>query len=142
MALWFFGDFQVEAASLKSIIGGAWEDAADFEVKKSRLTGHFRASWCMENYRLPSFGLSVRGSRGAMEVNDYSLRLELKEGSPRTWFRHDLDDHVPFLLGESEYYREDGAFVDAVFSGVTVEPNFTTALQVDRIIDQVKKKGM
>jgi len=141
LALWFFGDFQVEAASLISIIGGTWEDAANFEVKKSGLRGHFRTSWCMENYRLPSFGLTVKGDKGKMVVDDYSVRLELKDCSPRNWFRHDLDDHVAFLLGESEYYREDEAFVNAVLSGSPIQPDFATASQVDSVIDQVKKRG-
>ena len=141
LALWFFGDFKVESASIKSILGGTWEDSVDFSVTKSNLKGCFHVSWCMDEYRLPSFGLTIRGDRGVIEVNDYSVKMDLGDGKTKILFKHDLDDHVAFLLGDSEYCREDEAFINSILTGVKVEPSFRTASRVDWIIDQVKKVG-
>ena len=141
LALWLFGDFEVESASLKSIVNDGCEDTADFSVAKSGLTGQFRVSWCMDNYRMPSFGLALKGNNGVMKVNDYSVTLELKTGGPQVWFKHNLNDYVGFLLGESDYYREDEAFVNSIRNGSRVESNFESASKVDRLIDQVKKEA-
>jgi predicted dehydrogenase len=140
LALWFFDDFEVQSASLKSILNETGEDSVNFKVKKLRLEGTVHVSWCMDDYRMPSFGLIITGSAGTLKVNDYSLDLKLSNGNSYRWFRHDLNDHVNFLLGESEYYREDEAFVKSVLNGGKVEPSFVTASKVDRVIDQVKDK--
>ena len=141
LALWFFGDFEVEAASAKSILNEVSEDSVDFTVKKLGLEGVVHTSWCMDNYRMPNFGLTIAGSDGIMKVNDYSVDLKLNNGESHRWFKHNLDDHVNFLLGESEYYREDEAFVKSLLNGSGVEPSFVTASKVDKVIDQVKKKA-
>ena len=139
LALWFFGDFEVEKATLKSIVDENSEDSAKFNVKKSGLTGEFDISWCKDNYRLPNFGLTIRGSNGTLTVNDYNLILEPFGGKRSTWYRHDLNDNVNFLLGEPEYYREDEVFIRSILNGDKVEPSFRTSSKVDYIIDQVKK---
>jgi scyllo-inositol 2-dehydrogenase (NADP+) len=140
LALWLIGDFKLETASFKSIIDSEGEDSVDFKVTKHGLEGMFHVSWCMEDYRMPSFGLSIAGNAGTMKVDDYSIDLKLRSGDCYSWLKHDLDDHVGFFLGESEYYREDEAFINSVLSGVKVEPSFATASKVDFIIDQVRDK--
>jgi predicted dehydrogenase len=141
LALWFFGNFQVKSAMLKSSMGGIWEDSADFEVNKSGLTGNFHVSWCMDEYRLPSFGLIIKGHNGMLEVTDHFVKLNLKNLGPQVWYKHNLNDHVVFYLGDSEYFREDEAFVNSALTGNKVEPSFSTASKVDNIIDEVKKAG-
>jgi predicted dehydrogenase len=141
LALWFFGDFKVESASLKSIIGGTWEDSADFTVKRPGLKGDFHISWCKDEYRLPSFGLTIKGESGIMEINDYTVQLKLTDRDPQIWFRQNLNDNVSFLIGDSEYCREDEAFVNSVLTGDKAEPSFRTASKVDEVIDQVKREG-
>jgi predicted dehydrogenase len=141
LALWFFGDLEVDSAALKSMIGGCCEDSAHFTVKKSGLKGQFNVSWCMDNCRLPNFGLIISGHKGIMKVNDDSLELKLNDGTSSTLYRHDLDDNVNFLLGESEYYREDEYFVKSILTGNNAEPSFRTASKVDYIIDHVEKKA-
>ena len=141
LALWFIGDFKVESASSKSAVEEEGEDSVDFKVKKLGLEGTFHVSWCMDDYRMPNFGLSITGNAGTMKVNDYSLDLKLRNGDSCRWFKHDLNDHVSFLLGESEYYREDEAFVNSILNGVKVEPSFVTASKVDYVIDQVREEA-
>ena len=140
VAYWFFGDLNVDSAVLESIVDENCEDSAHFTVKNSSLEGHFDVSWCMDNYRMPHFELRVKGNKGELKVNDDELNLELKDGASSTWYRHDLNDNVDFLLGEREYYRENEYFVKAILSGNNVEPSFKTASKVDYLIDQVKKK--
>jgi predicted dehydrogenase len=140
LALWFFGDFKVESVLSKSINNNVAEDSVEFKVKKIGLYGTFHVSWCMDNYRMPNFGVSITGSAGTIKVNDYSLDLKLKNGQSRTWFKHDLNDYVRFLLGDSEYYREDEAFVNSILNDHKVEPSFLTATKVDYVIDQVRKE--
>jgi predicted dehydrogenase len=141
LALWFFGDLEVNSATLESLVEGSCEDSACFTVKKPGLEGQFNVSWCMDNYRLPDFGLMIRGQKGIMKVNDDNLELKLNDGKSTKWYRHDLDDKVNFLLGVPEYYREDEYFVKSALSGNTTEPSFFNASKVDYIIDQVKKKA-
>ena len=141
LALWFFGDFEVDEATLKSVVDKSCEDCANFTVRKSGLAGQFNISWCMENYRMPNFGLSIKGSNGNMKVDDYSISLEHNDGRSYTWYRHDLNDHVNFLLGEPEYYREDEHFIKSILNSDKAEPSFRTASKVDYIIDQVKKEA-
>jgi predicted dehydrogenase len=140
LALWFFGDFEVESASSKSILCEAGEGSVDFNVKKLGMKGAVHVSWCMDDYRMPSFGLAITGNAGTMKVNDYSLDLKLSNGDSYRWFRHDLDDYVNFLLGEPEYYREDEVFINSILNCGKVEPSFVTASKVDCIIDQVKEE--
>jgi predicted dehydrogenase len=139
LALWFFGDLEVDSAKLGSLVDGSSEDSAYFRVKKSGgLEGRFNISWCKENYRLPEFGLVIRGSEGIMRVNDDKVELNLDDGKSSRWYRHDLNDNVGFLLGAPEYFREDQCFVEAVLNGGNSEPSFCTASEVDYIVDQVK----
>jgi len=141
LALWFFGDLEVHSATLESILNRSCEDTAHFEVKKPGLQGQFHISWCMDNYRLPDFGLTIRGYKGIMKVNDDKLELKLNDGTSFVWYRHDLNDNVNFLLGDREYYREDEYFAKSILSGNNAEPSFETASKVDYVIDQVKRNA-
>jgi len=140
LALYLFGDFEVSSATLESINEESCEDVAQFEVKKSGLHGRFNVSWGMNDYRMPFFGLEIRGDKGIIKVDDYKVELRL-DGNSKSWYRHDLDDNVKFLLGDPEYYREDEFFVNSVLAGSKTEPSFLTSSKVDYIIDQVQKKA-
>lgn len=138
LALWFFGDFKVENASIESIVNNGSMDSAQFGVKASHgVVGEFSVSWCVDGHRMPEVGFTIHGSKGSLSVNDDVLELNLKDGSLRKWFRHDIGDNVAFWLGNPEYYREDEAFVKAVLKGKNVEPCFGTSAKVDGLIDEV-----
>jgi len=142
LALWFFGDLKVDSAKLESLIDNGSEDHAYFTTEKSGgLEGEFDVSWCMKNYRLPEVGFSIRGSKGIIGVNDDKLEVKLNSGKSSTWYRHDLDDNVPFFLGGPEYFREDAYFFKTVIEHLKAEPSFCTASQVDQIIDEVKHRA-
>lgn len=139
LALMFFGDLTVDPARQKSATDRDSEDSVYLRVKGSNgLEGEFNISWCMENYRLPEFGLLIKGSKGIIRVNDDKVELKLDDGDPSTWYRHDLDDNVDFLLGAPEFFREDKCFVKSVLDGRNADPSFCNASKVDYIIDQVK----
>jgi predicted dehydrogenase len=141
-ALWFFGDMQVESAKFGTLSGSRSQTIVYFECKRSDgLDGKFSVSQSMENYRMPEVGLLVSGSLGTIEVNDDRLDLKLKSGRSRTWYRHDLNDNVAFLLGTPEYFREDAHFINSILQGQTAEPSFETAMKVDCLIDQIKEKA-
>jgi predicted dehydrogenase len=142
LALWFFGDLQVDSSELTSLIDTSSEDSVYFRVKTSGgLEGEFNISWCVDNYRLPEVGLSISGSKGIMEVDDDKLQLKTNEGKSFTWYRHNLQDNVAFWLGGPEYFRENEYFVRSVAEEHNAEPSFHTASKVDRIIDQVKNRA-
>ena len=142
LALWLFGDLEVESAQQESMTEGGSEDSACFGVKNSSgLEGRFDVSWCMDNYRLPEFGLVIRGLKGVMRVDDYKVGLELNDGKSCRWYRHDLNDNVGFLLGDPEYFREDEYFIKSILEGHNAEPSFLTASKVDYVIDQVKSRA-
>jgi len=134
IALWYFGRLEVENADVSPLSGDAF-----FSVAGKGIVGEFRASWYKEGYRLPEIGLRVVGSKGELKVNDDRVEVKTK-GRVRIWHRQDLGDTVPFFLGGSEYYREDEAFVKAAKSGDSIEPDFQSALEVDRIIAQVEQR--
>jgi predicted dehydrogenase len=143
LALWFFGDLNVDLAKIGSLNAAGSEDYAYFKVKNlDGLEGQFDISWVKENYRLPEFGLILRGSRGYIEVNDD--KVELITGSAKNsvkWYRHDLNDSADFLLGSIEYFREDQHFIKSVLSGDRAEPSFHTSSKVDWIVDQVNRRA-
>jgi predicted dehydrogenase len=142
LALWFFGDLAVTSARVGSRTAEVSEDSVDFEVTSANgLRGRFEVSWCKSGYRMPEFGLAIRGANGMLVVNDDEVRLELTHAEPRRFFRQDLDDSVGFLLGGSEYFREDERFVDSVASGDNPESDFKSAMKVDSLLDQVRCKA-
>lgn len=143
VALWFFGDLEVESAAVKSVTSEGWEDSASVIARSiGELEGRFDISWCKKEYRMPEFGLTVHGSKGVLKVNDDALELGLGKGSLKKWYRHDLNDSVGFLLAAPEYYREDEAFVRSMLDGAVVEPSFLTASQVDHFIEQARTRAV
>jgi predicted dehydrogenase len=141
LALWFFGDLQVDSVDSMSATGGGFEDSVRFTVAQSGgFEGQFDVSWCMDGYRMSEAGLLITGSKGIIEVNDDKVELKLSNGKLSVQRRHDLDDHVGFWLGSPEFFREDEYFVKSVTEGGVAEPSFLSASKVDRIIDQVKRK--
>ena len=139
LALWLFGDFQVESVNSQPLSSKGSEDRVCFAVSSSGgLKGQFDVSRSMEGYRMPEVGLSVIGSKGTLKVNDDKLEFKLNDGESFTWYRHDLGDNVDFWLGESEYFREDQHFIRSILEGRSAEPDFHTASKIDRIIDRVR----
>jgi predicted dehydrogenase len=142
LALWFFGDLEVTSSKIESFNEAGVDDAVCFLVEKgNNLEGKFDISWCKEHYRLPEFGLSVEGSKGRIDVNDYEVRLKLKNGESGRWLRQDLNDNVDFLLGDPEYFREDLYFMTSILRSREPEPSFRTASRVDSIIEQVRSRS-
>src|SRR3990170_4288933 len=131
LALWFFGELDVTSAKIESHIAQGSEDKASFEVKgSSGLTGRFRVSWCENGYRMPEFGLTIKGEYGELYVNDDELELKLNEDKPERWYRQDMGDDVGFFLGGSEYFREDEYFAQHIASGCKTESDFESAMRV------------
>lgn len=143
LALWFFGDFQVDSAMSQLLNESDPEPSVSFRVKKpaNGLIGEFNVSRCMKNYRLPEVGLLIEGSEGSMNVNEDRVELKLNDEQLSTWYRHDLNDNAGFMLGAPEYFREDEYFVKSLSEGHNVEPSFYTASKVDYLIDQVIDRG-
>jgi predicted dehydrogenase len=142
LAMWFYGDLQVEEAKVEAAASKGTTDSAYFRARTAGgLPGEFRSSWCVENYRLPEIGLSINGSKGIMRVNDDDLELKLNNGNAYLWHRHDLNDGAAFFLGGTDYLREDEAFVRAMAGGSQVEPSFRSAAKVDQVLDQVEERA-
>ncbi len=142
LALWLFGDMEVKSAALKSIIGEGSEDEAYFEVNtKKGLEGEFSASWCKDGYRLPEMGLTIIGTKGTIRVNEDTVELKSEGKDSVLWYKHDLDDTVPFFIGGSEYQRQDQLFINAIQQVYNPEPSFRTASKVEEIVDQVNDYG-
>jgi predicted dehydrogenase len=140
LALWFFGDL---LSSIKVVSStDPKSDSVQFEVNgKNDFAGKFDISWAKEGYRMPEFGLTIRGSEATLKVDDNELILGLDGEKPKRWYRQDLDDHVAFLLGESEYFRENDHFIKSIILKGFCEPNFQTAKKVDYLLEQVRCKA-
>lgn len=139
LALWYFGGLEVKSASVESLLGAGSQDAAHLRlVSPQGMGGEINMSWCQENYRMPEIGLLVNGSKGTMKVDEDKVELLLDAGGSHTWHKHDLEDAVPFFLGGTDYVREDETFVQSIKRGACPEPGFTTAADVEQVIDCVK----
>ena len=140
LSLWFFGELHL--SQVKTSTRGDQSDSVKFEVEGSNgLVGYLEASPFMPDYRMPEIGFLIKGSEGEMVVNDDRVELRPVEGKGSTWYRHDLDDRVPFCLGLPEYYREDALFIESVMKKQAAEPDFNMAARVDDLIGQIEQGG-
>lgn len=142
LALWFFGDTQVDSATIASLTGAGAEDAVNFAVHRESdgLRGKFSVSWCAEGYRMPEVVMSILGSEGIIEVNDDKISLRNGNGEV-FWHRPDLNDAVSFWLGSPEFYRESAYFVNSVQNNLAAEPSFETASKVDFMIEAIQRRA-
>ena len=142
IAVWLFGQLQVERANIESLVGVDTKDSVYFNVKTpGGLPGEINSSWCTENHRLPYIGLLVKGSNGTMKVDEDRVELQKDDGSSFLWHKHDLGDDVPFFIGGTEYWREDDLFIRSILEGSHAEPSFRKASEVDEIIEQVNQSA-
>jgi predicted dehydrogenase len=141
VALWLLGGLQVTSAGVNSRIASDSEDDVFFNVAGADgLVGKFEVSWRKIGYRMPEFGLTLKGTKGSLSVNDDQLKLQLSDMEPKRFYRHDLGDNVGFFLGGSEYYREDMHFVEAALAGKAAISDFQSAIKVDYLIEQVRRQ--
>ena len=141
LAYWFFGKFSIESAKIESFVGPGTEDAVYLKVKTAKgISGEINTSWCMERYQSHGLGLKIKGSKGMIEAEEDRIALTLNSGKSTLWHMHDLNDNVPFLLPRADYFREDQAFVKSIIDNSNAEPDFQSALEVDRIIAQVEEE--
>ncbi|MBN1644254.1 MAG: Gfo/Idh/MocA family oxidoreductase [Dehalococcoidales bacterium] len=141
LAMWYFGEFSLSDAKIEPREPVNGESSAEFQITGSKgITGHFDISWCREGYRIPDYGIIINGASGVIEVNNDCVKLDI-DGKKQAWYRADLNDSVPFLVGAAEYYREDSAFINAVLGNNKASPDFFEAARVDGFIDEVKIKA-
>jgi predicted dehydrogenase len=139
MVDWLLGEIEVLSARVVSLLGKGSEDEAFITVKtKSGLLGELSVSWCKEGYRLPEMAVRIVGNKGAILVNEDSVGLISNDGSSSTWYKHDLNDFVPFSIGGNEYQRQDELFIQSVRDNTMVEPSFSTASRVEHVIDMAR----
>jgi len=141
LSLWFFGDLKLTSAKVESLTGSSAEDAAQFTVQKdsSGLEGAVSVSWCSEGYRMPEVNMSIKGTKGSIEVNDDRVILCSNGNDKTVWHRPALDDRAKFWLGAPEYYREDEYFISRITADSKPEPSFVTASKVDKMIDLIHR---
>jgi predicted dehydrogenase len=139
---WYFGKFDIESASTKSLTGSGAVDAVHFKVRGNGYVppGEVFVSWCVEGYRMPEVEFSIIGSKGSLIVTDDYVRLS-ENGNVSTWYRLNLGDNVDFMLGSPEYYREDAFFVKAFSENLLEQSSFDSAAQVEFAIEEVEKKA-
>ena len=140
---WLIGPFFVRTADIVTRSRGrlSYVDEVQTVLQfNESVEGSLTVSWCKEDYRLPQVDIEVQGTTGKLLVNEY--RIELANGDQKTVIHKDeLETGVPFFLGESDYYREDQAFIDAVRNNETVDIDFATACRTDLIIDEILAKA-
>lgn len=140
LSLWFFDE--IHLSEEKTRVDGRQGDSIAFDMNgPGGLIGRFEVSPYMPDYRMPEVGFLIKGSEGEIVVNDDRVELRPVEGKVSTWYKHDLDDSVPFCLGLPEYYREDALFVEAVGKKHVAEPDFDMAARVDDLIGQIERGG-
>jgi predicted dehydrogenase len=141
LVIWYLGSISIDSVVSRQVSGSAI-DAAVLRVSCGKvLQGQIRASWIEPDYRLPEIGFVMEGDKGlVLTVNDDKLEIRDKSGERKVWYKHDLKDTANYLLGSTDYLREDEAFIGAISSRKTLEPNFSTAQKVDGIIHDAETR--
>jgi predicted dehydrogenase len=140
LAMWYIGDIECSNLNAIQLTEDKVIDSVDFEVCSSDgIRGKIRTSWIHPGYRLPEIGFIIEGEKGCkLIVNDDKLEFYNNENQRQIWYKQDLADNVGFMLGGTDYFREDMAFIEAINTGEMPETNFITALKVDKIINQAE----
>jgi predicted dehydrogenase len=113
-------------------------DSVKFEIVGSnKITGKFDISWVKKGYHMPEFGFTIHGTAGKIKVDDTELIVTL-DNTNKTFYRQDLDDHVTFLLADSEYFRENAHFIQSIVLNGKSEPSFQTAMKVVYLLEAVR----
>lgn len=147
LLLWYFGEPYRARARLISIHSSAVDDYASGVLEfKQGLVGQFDVSWSMPGYRLPETKIEIYGEHGKIVLSDDYLELISSGGrSPlrsQRFDRPELYSGVDFLLGDPEYCVENEHFLQSLRDGNPAEPNFESAVQVNRLIDMMlREKG-
>jgi predicted dehydrogenase len=142
LALWFFGDLKAGPSRDPQPSSSNGVAPVVFGAKtKGGLEGEFKVSWSLPGYRMPEIGISVEGDRGSLMANDDRVELTPKGSSPTRWYRQDLSDGVPFLLGGPEYYRQDDEMVRCLREGRSPDDSFSSASKTDRIIEDAERSS-
>jgi predicted dehydrogenase len=141
LAIWFMGNINLKSINSSKVSTNGVLDSTNFAVSSDKgISGQIKASWCEPKYRLPEIGFVMEGSKGqTLTVNDDKVELGNKQGETQVWHKQDLNDNTYFMLGGTDYFREDEEYTNAVKTGKTIEPGFSTALKVDEMIDSVEK---
>ena len=141
LTIWFFGDLNVESVNSSKVSQAGLLDSASFLVStRTGISGAIRASWCETNYRLPEIGLVIRGAKGqTLIVNDDKLELRNENGVQKSWHKQDLGDNTYFMLGGTDYFREDEEYMNAIKTGKAIEPSFLTASRVDEVVSTMER---
>lgn len=140
LAIWLMGDISFHSVESGAMSVGGVLDSTSFNVSVATgVTGKINASWCEARFRLPEIGFRAEFENGrVLAVNDDKLELSGGDGQSKVWHKQDLNDNTAFMLGGTDYSREDAMYLDAVKTGKSIEPGFETALKVDEIIEQVE----
>lgn len=141
LLLWFFPALELLSSKLTRRQGNVEDEAVLTLADEAGVKGTLIASWCMDRYRLPEIEVCVFGAKGRLRATDDELELDVAGCGQERYFRHDLDDPVPFLVGGVEYYREDAAFLRATRDSRRAEPSFRDTLSVHKLIDRALGVG-
>jgi predicted dehydrogenase len=141
LTTWFFGGLSVQSVNSSKLSQAGLLDSASFAVSTpTGISGGIRASWCETNYRLPEIGLEIRGTKGqTLIVNDDKIELRNENRVLKSWHKQDLDDNVHFMLGGTDYFREDEEYMTAIKTGKAIEPGFLTASRVDVVVSAMER---
>ncbi len=137
LLLWFFGEIVVVSSRGASAALDAGVIMADLATS-SGIPCTLSVSAAMPDYRLPEIGVKVTGSYGLLSVNEDRVELERHGAECVLWHRHGLHDHVPFLLADPEYHREDESFIAAIRDGSHATPDFEDGARVDAVLDRIE----
>jgi len=143
---WFFGAPIPVAAVKRRVYSNEVDDYVHTVMSfESGLKGSADLCWSMRNLRLPETAIEVHGRNGMLSVTDDFLSVQLeKKGkvglrTAQVWYKQSFNTSVPFLLADSEYTREDEAFLKSVRTRALPEINFFEAAKVNTLIGGINK---
>jgi predicted dehydrogenase len=135
---WCFGDPKPLAAVKRRFYSHQVDDYVHAVVSfDSGLKGHLDVCWSIRNFRLPEIGIEVHGKKGMLAATDDFVTVQIKDATPRTWYRQSFETPLPFLLADPEFTREDEIFLSLVDRGGSTDLNFYEAAKINALIDRI-----
>lgn len=145
LVCWYFGEPNVLSSRLTNVYSKAVEDEATATLNCNGIPGEINVNWSVPGYRLQEVKVTVTGEDGTLTVSDDFVSLEIhraKSHFPRGhhyFSKPALYEGVDYLVGNPEYCTQDKAFLLGGDVPGSLPPNFTSAVVVNKVIDEIRK---
>lgn len=139
---------EVVSARIARIVSKSCEDyVSAWLTFNDKLPASFEVGWSMWGFNPADFRVDIYGSEGGLSVTQDELTVFPRESDAsagriaRTFYEAELTPRLPILLGGPANVLIDMDFIQAVTSGSRPQVTFDTGVQMNRVIDAIRRIG-